>query len=434
MKQVSDNRRRLLDEGIKVYSRAVVTFLNSSGTVVTTITLTPDKFRVSGNNYSETGGSAFPIGMALSKSVVLTVSNQYNEWAGYDWSNTEINLFSVIYPDGINQSYERLTREGMFYTSKVRYVQNAIEITAYDMISLSNNKFVITNAPAGQILYATPWDYFVYLCDTELADKLGVTLLPTQHLYASHLDTDRFLNSDFQMDDIAPGNAKTTLREAFGYIAQLAGGNIVARWDGTHQRQVIDIVPYSLDHTEYTLYSGMIFGDTVNTTFDGGVFGETISTTLVGGEVEDNDYVLLNQFTTAPSMEYSDVMLTGITMTYPVPSNDDRQATTKSTDVNVLELENPLLQVSPTDSTGDARVKACVDNLYNAICEKPFRPFDGSFRNNPLIEVMDNVIVTDGWGEAHNSFITEHTYNYLGTSEVSNKVPTTSQSNNTFYR
>ena len=437
MKTVTSTQRQLLDDGIIVYSRAIVYFQNEDGTGAGSLTLTPENFRVSGNSFSQSAGaSGFPLGAVLCKSIVLTISNQHDEYGDYNWERSHVRLFSDIYPSGISGSNQNLSREGDFYTSTVRYVQNAIEITAYDMISLLNTPFYINNRNAGTgvKLYDTVWDYFVYLCNTVLRNRVGD--LGTGDMYARHLNTDRFMNSTFSLNAIEPDmSAKTTLRDVFGYIAQLAGGNIVVTYDSIGARDVIDIIPYSLEHTEYTIYTGMLFGETVTNTFDGGEFGETVTDVLQGGEVQNSTRVItLDHYQTTPTMEYKDVKLTGVSVSYPVVNSNNNTASTSSSSDNVLSLENPLLEIGENTAENRARVQACVDNIYDAVCEKPIRPFEGTFYNNPLIEFMDNIIVVDGWGNAHNSFVTEHTYNYLGTSQIANRVPTIAQNKNVFFR
>lgn len=430
--------RELLENGQLVYTRAVVYFYDYDGSSLGSETIYTEDFRATGNSFAQSSGSGLPLGRVLSASVVLTISNQREEWSDYNWNNAQIRLFCDYYVNGNRRNMPTI---GEYYVSSVRYVQSAIEITAYDMAYFFNTPFYINNRTpsSDNPRFATLWDYFVYLCDDVIASKMNITLSSNRHMYASHLNTDRFPNSDFALNAIAyDANANTTLRDILGYIAQLACGNIVIVWDSSQAMFVLDIITYDLSHADYIYYNGMMFGDTVETTYNGGVFGENVTATLDGGEITENtaEVFTLSKYTNPPTLEYSDVMYTGVKMTYPIVNSEANTvpvtASGLTNNSNVIELNNPLCERTINNRTEG--IQTCVQNIYNAVCEKPIRPFEGSFSSNPLIEFMDNVIIVDGWGNAYNSFVTEHTYNYLGTSEISNKLPTTANQNNIFFR
>lgn len=439
MKKTTSAFKRAVESGSPVYTYANVTFYNNDGTSAGSVVLTPEDFRVNGNNYTQSGGSTFPLGVVLSKSVTLTINNLYNQWEGYDWNNTRINLESVVYPDGID-GRRLFVDEGMFYTYEVRYIQQAIEVVAYDFVETMDSKFLIRNTDGqGQIIYPTLWDYFVYLCDVELADRLGIDLssFPVEcHMYSKRIKQERFTNSDFVLSTIVPDNrANTTLRDAFKYVAQLAGGNIVVIYNpDPASNYKIDIIPYELEHTETELITGMTFGDTVNTVYDGGEFGETVTDTLTGDNISDFNYILLDKYITPPTMGYNDIVYTGVSITYPVVGQTDKNTTEYGTKDNMIEIDNVLCTLENNPSAADiARVTACAENIYNMICNKPIRPFTGVFSNNPIYEFMDNAIVIDSFGAAYNSFITEHTMNYLNGSDIKNSTPTPQKNRRVFF-
>lgn len=416
-------------KGEPIYTRARVEFASGE-----TITLTPEQFRVSGNSYTTTGGNNFPIGKVLSKSITLRVSNLYNQWDAYDWRTATIILYSVI--RNFSSTGDERINEGKFYSASVRYVQSAIEITAYDMLAQTDYGFVIRNVEpsTGAKIYDTIWDYFVYLCDTVIATKMGIQLDSNQHLYSLRLTTERFPNSDFLLDAIQPDSrSKTTLRDALGYIAQIAGGNALMKTVNYYPYYVIDIVPYSvLGKTDF--YNAGEFDEDVTDIYDAGEFGEEVTDAYNSAFFSSMNYVLLDRYLTPPEIEYSDTTFTGVQLTYPVRSSDDGTAVYKTTDDNVMELYNPLCQVASNTATEQTRLRNTAFNIAARFCFKPFRPFEGSFLCNPLIEFGDNVVLIDAHGRAFQSFVSEHTLNYLGTSEISNNTKSDNRSNQVYYK
>ena len=95
---------------------------------------------------------------------------------------------------------------------------------------------------------------------------------------------------------------------------------------------------------------------------------------------------------------------------------------------NPLKLYNPLCQDFSDSVTAQRNV---VRAIYNEFSHINIKPFSGSFLNNPLIEFMDNLIIIDINGIAYNSFVGEHTMNYLGSSDIANYTPTVSQNKRT---
>lgn len=430
MKNISTAVKQRIIKGEHVYTAAVVYFPDN-----TRIYLSPEKFRVTGNSYTTNGGNTFPIGKVLSKSVVLKLSNLHNEWDAYDWRKARIDLRSHIYDsEGTLTSMQ----EGRFYAASVRYVQSAIEVTAFDMLAQLDYNFVIrnVNSATGAKLYNTIWDYFAYLCDTVVAEYMGITLASGQHLYSDTLRDRHFNNSGFIMNAIQPDSrSKTTLRDVLGYIAQIAGGNIVM--DNTLPTlPKIDIVVYNFTR-EYNYYNAMSFDDEVEDVYDAGDFTEPVLSTVdryQSGTFSEMNYFLLDRYTTPPELEYSDTTFTGVDLTYPVVNDDDFTVTSATSRENVLALYNPLCEVASNTASEQTRLTAVAQGIANRFCNKAIRPFEGSFLCNPLIEFGDNVLVVDAFGQVYDSFVSEHTLNYLGTSEISNNTKSDNRSNQVYYK
>ena len=284
---------------------------------------------------------------------------------------------------------------------------------------------ISTAAPSATTpTYATLWDYFVHLCDDVLAPKLGVTLSSGQHLYSDNLSSG-FRNSQMPLDAIhGEGHPSTSLRDIFGYIAQLAGGVIVFRPAPNNQPYcVVDIV--SFDLSTRALYNGGTFVDAITTSFDGGTFDVQSSyTPLVGGSLGSDNIPILKSYQ-SQSLTYGESRYTKVSLTYPTSAGNEETKSYGRSDDNILALYNPLAQASTSTLKTDRATR--VQNIYTALSynvNSSIKPFSGKYKNDVLAEILDNVIVQDMDGHAYNSFIGGITYNYLGTTDISNSTPT----------
>lgn len=439
MKEVSDSLRKRIENGeVTAYTNAWVIWERPDHSRYS-VYLSPNDFTVDNNSYTVNGGYNFPIGNVVSKQIKLSIHNRIDKFYedGYDLyaSNAYIELYSAYYLNGTSATPTRIY-EGRYIISDVKRTAYSIVITAYDYVSVMDYPFQIVTDPSssGTSLYPTLWDYFVFLCDNVLAPKLGIT--SATHFYATHLDTDKFPNSNMALDAIVPDSKiTTTLRDAFGYIAQLAGGNIVISgelYSDYWRIGRLDVVPHKLSDRPFT--NALEFNYDNPSTRDGGEFDESVLSSTTCGLFDDclnytgnNSYAVLDKYQVEPTVEYNDIQYTGVKIKYPIPSNSaggSAQYAPYSTD-NILELENPLAQDRTDDST---KVRTAAYRIYHNI-QYPVRPFNGSFQNNPLIEFMDKVVVIDVDGTAYNSFVGEHTLNYLGMSNIANRTPTQEENN-----
>lgn len=430
MKKPNSRIRNLLYNGSPVYCSATVSVLNKKTNTTDNKTLSPENFRITGNNYTQSCSNDLPIGNVLCQSITLRIANDRRQWQDYDWSTAVIVLNSTIIDNG-----EPLNiRIGKFYVDGVKYVQSAIEITAYDMICKTNYGFIIQNVTPGTTTptYSKIWNYFVYLCDTVLATRIGITLGANEHLYTNRCEniiTQSPANS-VDLSAIQPtSKAEYTLREVFGFVAQLVGANIVV--DRLTDR--IDIVKLN-PLSERNIISGGNLNDEVEDIIDAGTLGDNIQDEIRGYSLSDLDYYVLDKYQSPPELEYADVKYTGLSMEYPVKNAANAKLDSITTNDNVIELYNPLLESAANSQLDQTNIQNILNALRTQICNKPIRPFDGTFLNNVLLEFGDNVLIQDADGNIYQSYITEHTYNYLGGSDISNSTKTLSKSNNTFFR
>lgn len=427
MKETTAEIRQKIYDGIPVYTKCTIMVNHKETGTVKTFKLEPTDFTVQDNSYTVNGGYDIPIGKVVSKSIKLSIDNTGDRFYGYDLNTGIIGLQSVVYPNGIGQT-ARAFNEGVFYVDNVDIVNYTIKLTAYDRISVLDTPFIIRTATSTHTaLYPTIWDYFVHLCDDVYRELIGEPETAGVHWYSSELSSNHFLNSDMPLAAIEGASKATmTLREVFGYIAQIAGGVVVL-----DSMEKINIKSLQLSSVIYI--NGLTFSDTVTETYDGGILGEVHSWTSYSALAFTStpNTALLDRYVTPPVVEYTDVEYTKVTISYPIPNNEKGgSASVGSSDYNVLKLNNPLCQRS-NDNNADIVVVA--NKIRNRIGNtRTIKPFSGTFTNNPLIELLDNVIIVDSNGIAHNSFVGEHTMNYLGSSEISNRTPTVGQNKRTY--
>ena len=434
MKTISaDVRNKLYYDGLAVYSKALLYVKHKTMDITNMFSLAPNDFTIESNSVIINGGYNFPIGNAISKSIKISLLNKATLFDDYDLDTAVIHLKSILYPDGLNGTPVELS-EGIFYADDVEILTHSIVITAYDGIGFLDSDCVVSNANPSthQKIYDTLWDYFVHLCDDIYPSMRGLPeATGSNHYYAAHLENEKAMYQlTFTLDAIETrNNDDTTLRDILGYVAMISCGNIIMDGDGK-----IDIVRYSLVNTQY--YNGMSFADTVNYIIEGGDLDGTstgFTDDINGYTLGDENVYVLDNYQAPPTIEYKDIRYNKVTIAYPRPNLSDGKASYSSGTVrDELSLYNPLCQKSDDNNY---YVRGIAENIVNRLgaIGKTIKPFTGSFPCNPLLEFADNVIVCDINGTAYNSFVGEHTMNYLGTSEISNHTPFINKDKNTNY-
>ena len=399
-----------------------------------------NKFRVKNNKYTVNGGDGFPIGKSICKTIELEIDNTNFDFPNYDLYNAKIHLYSEIQ---VGTEYEKVL-EGIFYVSDVDTPTQVINITAYDFMIKTELTNKIYTSVGGVQQWNNPWEYFVWLCDTHIADGLDITLETGQHLYATHLGTDRFTNSTLSLESIPSGvnDPEYTDREILGYIAQIASGNAVITYEGNYgeEEPKIDIVEYDLTNLNSGFINGGVATRVIEDSISSGLVTSTITDSISGGDFSDIAYIILDKYIQSPKIQFADVAYTGIQIGYdiknPLPNQPKSYTKNTGTNENLLSLKNPILTQDAEDST-PLTDNTPINNFLNAldakICNKDIRPFSGKFKGDITIEFMDIVVVIDRYGTAYNSFVTSHEYNYFGNSEIENNVPTVARNNEKYY-
>ena len=303
MKNVSNEFKNIIKSGGPFYTYA--TAVLADGTSLTFDSY--NDFSDDGNSYSESGGSGFPLGVALSKQITINLDNIDGRFSGYDFYGAVITVYTEVdLPDGNN---ERIP-EGRFTVIDSVDPGDVLEIVAYDNM---------------------------YKLDTDFASKLTypATLQQIWNELCAFYDltngSPSFLNNDFTVLSAPTG---LTGREVAGYIAQMAIGNAVCDANGRLCIKSYNFIPF--DNTE----------------------------TVSADDIETESGVhILSDFTSDPDIGTDDISITGIMTTVEGSGSNENTTLLYGTDVYALSIDNPL--ISGKESTaiaiiGDALIDVTI--------------------------------------------------------------------------
>ena len=377
MKNVSNEFKNIIKAGGPFYAYASVVL--SDGT---SFTLDSNSdFFISGNSYSESGGNGFPLGIAASKQITITLDNHDERYSDYDFFGAKIVLYTEA--DLSNGTQERVP-EGAFTVIDSVAPDDALEINAYDNMYKLDADF--TSSLSYPVALQQLWNE---LCNYFDLGNGSPTFLNDNYVVQSRPET-------------------VTGREMAGYIAQIAAGNAYVNANGQLCIKSYDFSPFDNSPT----LSGGKIGESVPDTVSGGSFGDGLAEILSGGEFgESLDYYILSDFTTAPEIATDDVTITGITTVVEDEESGEETTLIYGTDDYALQIDNPLIL---------GNEEQAITVIGQALKGVTIRPFSGDFSPAPSLEFMDMVVVIDRKNNIYPSFVTEHTFTYLGGSSISN--------------
>lgn len=282
MKNVSNNFKKVIENGGPFYSYAKVLFSDGSEIALNS----EDDFAISDNGYSESGGDDLPLGSALSKTITLSLFNEDGRFSDYDFFYSQITLYTEA--DLEDGTQERIN-EGVFYVTSPVATGEVIEITAYDAMYKTNKEFT------SQLFYpATVRNLLLEVCAS-----VGITVADAH-----------FKNEDFQIQNMPE---KTTARKIIGYIAQIAVGNAIIK-NGSLSIKSYDFEPLK-DVTDGTLYTEL--------------------------STQSAKYHVLSEYSDYPTVGMNPVTITGIRTTKRVNNEDVEYL--NGTDDYALTITNPLI-------------------------------------------------------------------------------------------
>lgn len=201
MKNVSTEFRKKVENGSACYAYANVVLRNG-----TKLTLDPSKdFRIDGNSITTNGGSSFPLGVALSRTIELNLDNYDGRFDAIDFYGAEITFFTGMTLD--DGSVEKI-KEGIFSVVEPTTPGSTITLVAADYMAKTSDSYV-----ANTTFPATIFNIYRDVC-------IQCNLVA---------GSAKFTNGDFVVDAISEN---VTCREMLGYIAMIAGGNAMCDSNG----------------------------------------------------------------------------------------------------------------------------------------------------------------------------------------------------------
>lgn len=281
MKNVSNAYKKVIEQGGPFYLRAKVTLADS-----TILELTPERdFQIDGNGIVQDGGSGFPLGVAVSKTLTIALDNSDDRYSNYDFVNARITPKTEAYTEDGTEWIQ----EEIFTVLDPVEIGDTIELTAYDDMYKADRAFT------SKLDYpATVKQLLLEVCD---ACDIPVGS-PT------------FKNETYQIQTRPEGK---TARQIIGYIAQIACGNAV-----------------------------MQNGTLVIRSYDFGAF-QAVTDGIKESELQDNaGYYIINDYPSEPNISTDNITITGIST--KIRQENEDVTLVQGADEYCLAIENPLIE------------------------------------------------------------------------------------------
>lgn len=219
---------------------ADVTFADGS-----TVEMTEEDFGIGNNKYTDAAGcSTLPIGVAIARTVQLSLYNGDDRFAGHNFVGARIRLYFTFQ---LSETVEKIEL-GTFTVIDPETYGDTVTITAVDDMYRADKKY--TRAYAGKVTLGKLY--------RDCCDDCGIAFA-----------TSNFRNSNYAVT--VPDDIDCTYRQMLGYIAMLAGGN--ARVDRTG---TIQIMEYDFSALAADNFAGHDLTDWINLKMD------TINATITG--------------------------------------------------------------------------------------------------------------------------------------------------------
>lgn len=372
-KNVSNSFKSVIKKAGPFYAYAKITLSNGTEFILDSV----DDFMDSENSYSEQPDSGFPLGLALSKSIKISIDSKvaieevlqdtlsedikdssndniktYIEKTLKDLFMARIVLYTEADLD--NGTKERI-QEGIFTVIDAVYPGDVIEITAYDDMYKADQIF-------------TSHSSFPTSAQTLLNEVCGSCDIT--------LGSATFRNNNFQIQQAPEGK---TGRQVIGYIAQIAAGNAVISPQGR-----LIIKSYDVNFPE----------------------GENPS----ASEIESESGIhIISQYIDDPTIGVDDVTITGVSTNIENEDSGEDEIYLSGSDDYSIKIDNPLIV---------SHEKNAVDMIAQSIIGIKMRPFSGNFMPDPTIEFMDLAYLIDKKDNAYQTIVTAHNFTYLGSSAL----------------
>lgn len=390
MKNASNSFKNVISKGGPFYAYAKIVLRDGTELELDST----DDFYIDGNSYNESGGDGFPLGVALSKTIDIGIENSDEKFSDYDFYYSRITLYTEA--DLEDGSKERIL-EGTFTVIDPVSSGDIIEITAADDMYKADVTYT------SKLTYPATTRAILQ----EACSQSGISL-----------SSAAFENDDFTVQAAPQG---LTCRQVIGYVAMIAGGNAVM---SEYNQLIIKTYRFPAFDSKKIL-SGGRFGQQLKNMFSGGEFTQEYDSTVSGGEFgENDDYIILSDFSTDPDISTDDVVITGIATTAQGQGQEEDQEFLYGTDDYAIKIENPLIE-----GKEETAISLIGDLLIGIIA----RPFSGEFFPDPTAQFMDPVYLVDRKDNIYQSFVTSLTFTYLGNSNISNGMQSPEMNRSTYY-
>lgn len=306
------------------------------------LNLDKSAFTLANNTITEAAGSAyFPLGVAVSRTIQIELLNDLEQYSGYDFFGAKIRFYLTF---ELSNTTEKIEVGTFTVLEPDTYGETVIIIAQDDMYKADTPYKTALTYPA------TLSAMFTEICDN--------CSLP----YASAT----FANSSFTVQSAPSGDL--TNRQALGYIAMIAGGNVRISREGD-----VEILSYDLETAKTNLKNW------VNLRFD-----------------------------------MNDIVITGLKLVNDMYSTEQETPLyTFGDEGYMLAIENPLI-------TGQEADALALIGSY--VVGYPFRKFEGDLISNPLLEFMDTVTFTDRKGNVYTTVLTDINFAFFGVTTLSNSA------------
>lgn len=382
MINVSSEFRKLMNERTDFKQYAEMTLADG-----TEIVLTKDDFSVDNNSVVDGAGeSGIPLGVAVCRHIQIEIDNRDERYSEIDFFGAKIRLYLTF---ELSNSEEKI-EYGTFTVLEPETYGETIIISALDDMYKANKAYS-TNL----VFPTTLQTMLVDACRT-----LGISLGSTS-----------FLNDDFTVAEMP---ADITFRQLFGYIAQIAAGNI--RIDTTGRLRVLTYDFSIIEDIQSRLDGGAYLNWTNPVSLDGGNFTDYSSGDDADGGTYDsvNNYHILSNWKDGLNIDTDDVVVTGIsTITEDEDEEGEEQELIYGVEGYVLKIENPLIA---------GQEQAALELIGSVMVGGQMRKFSGDLIANPTCEFMDAAAVTDRKGNVYATVLTDINFQFFGFTTLSNSA------------
>lgn len=391
MINVSNEFRKLMNERTDFKQYAEITLSDN-----TEIILTKEDFSINNNSVvdgAETSG--IPLGVAVCRYIQIEIDNRDERYSKVDFIGAKIRLYLTF---ELSETEEKI-EYGTFTVRDPETYGDTIIINALDDMYKANRAYS-TNLTFPATLQAM----LVDACDI-----LNISLGSTS-----------FFNDDFE---VSAAPTDVTFRQVFGYIAQIAAGNI--RIDTTGRLRVLTYDFSIIEDIQTNIDGGTYLNWTNPVSLDGGNFTDYSSGDAADGGTFNsvNNYHILTNWKDGLNIDTDDVLITGISTT---KENDEgeEQELIYGVDGYVLKIENPLIV---------DKEQLALELIGSVMVGGRMRKFSGDLVSNPTCEFMDVAAVTDRKGNVYATILTDVHFQFFGFTTLSNSaVPAMRNSSQTY--